>query len=66
MFLCKNSGVDIIMVIFGRLKDFFFDNIVNFGDVMFVVFDEVDCMLDKGFEDDIKLILGGCLLKEEC
>lgn len=63
--LRKNSGADIITATPGRLKDFLSDNTVNLGDVMFAVLDEADRMLDKGFEDDIKLILGGCPPKEE-
>ncbi|KAK0702480.1 P-loop containing nucleoside triphosphate hydrolase protein [Apiosordaria backusii] len=63
--LRKNTGADIVVATPGRLKDFLSDNTVNLGDVMFAVLDEADRMLDKGFEDDIKLILGGCPPKEE-
>ncbi|KAK0640707.1 P-loop containing nucleoside triphosphate hydrolase protein [Cercophora newfieldiana] len=63
--LRKNSGADIIVATPGRLKDFLSDETVSLSEVMFAVLDEADRMLDKGFEDDIKLILGSCPPREK-
>jgi ATP-dependent RNA helicase DBP3 len=61
----KNTGADIIVATPGRLKDFLSEGCVSLSDVMFAVLDEADRMLDKGFEDDIKLILGSCRPREK-
>lgn len=53
-------GADIIVATPGRLKDFMSDETVVLSDACFVVLDEADRMLDKGFEEDIKMILGSC------
>jgi len=58
--LQRKHGVDIIVATPGRLKDFLSDGTVSLASVQFVVLDEADRMLDKGFEDDIKQILGEC------
>lgn len=58
-------GADIIVATPGRLKDFMSDDTVNLGNSVFAVLDEADRMLDKGFEDDIKQILGACLPREQ-
>ncbi|KAK1759923.1 P-loop containing nucleoside triphosphate hydrolase protein [Echria macrotheca] len=63
--LRKNSGADIIVATPGRLKDFLSEGAVSLESVMFAVLDEADRMLDKGFEDDIKLILGSCPPREK-
>ncbi|KAK4151222.1 P-loop containing nucleoside triphosphate hydrolase protein [Chaetomidium leptoderma] len=63
--LRKNNGADIIVATPGRLKDFLSEGAVSLSDVMFAVLDEADRMLDKGFEDDIKLILGSCPPREK-
>lgn len=63
--LRKNSGADIIVATPGRLKDFLSDDTVSLSEVMFAVLDEADRMLDKGFEDDIKQILGSCPPREK-
>ncbi|KAJ6443458.1 ATP-dependent RNA helicase dbp3 [Purpureocillium lavendulum] len=57
-------GCDIIVATPGRLKDFMSDGTVDLAAAAFVVLDEADRMLDKGFEDDIKLILGSCPARE--
>jgi ATP-dependent RNA helicase DBP3 len=62
--LRKNSGADIIVATPGRLKDFLSEGCVSLSDVRFAVLDEADRMLDKGFEEDIKLILGSCPPRE--
>ena len=53
-------GADIIVATPGRLKDFMSDDTVDLSAAGFVVLDEADRMLDKGFEEDIKQILGAC------
>ncbi|KAL2133668.1 hypothetical protein VTI74DRAFT_1946 [Chaetomium olivicolor] len=63
--LRRNNGADIIVATPGRLKDFLAEGCVSLSDVMFAVLDEADRMLDKGFEDDIKLILGSCPPREK-
>jgi ATP-dependent RNA helicase DBP3 len=63
--LRKNSGADIVVATPGRLKDFLAEGCVSLSDVMFAVLDEADRMLDKGFEDDIKQILGSCPPREK-
>ncbi|KAK4442388.1 P-loop containing nucleoside triphosphate hydrolase protein [Podospora aff. communis PSN243] len=63
--LRKNGGADIIVATPGRLKDFLSDETVVLSEAMFAVLDEADRMLDKGFEDDIKQILGSCPPREK-
>ena len=58
-------GADIIVATPGRLKDFMSDDTVDLSGTKFVVLDEADRMLDKGFEDDIKQILGACPPREQ-
>jgi len=63
--LRKNGGADIVVATPGRLKDFLSDDTVSLSEVMFAVLDEADRMLDKGFEEDIKQILGCCPPREQ-
>lgn len=42
----------------GRLKDFEKRRLINFSQFAVVVLDEVDRMLDMGFIDDIKILIG--------
>ncbi|KAK6216816.1 atp-dependent rna helicase dbp3 [Colletotrichum tabaci] len=58
-------GADVIVATPGRLKDFMMDGTISLGDVRFAVLDEADRMLDKGFEEDIKMILGDMPPREE-
>ncbi|KMQ81554.1 atp-dependent rna helicase dbp3, partial [Lasius niger] len=58
-------GCDIIVATPGRLKDFMSDGTVDLAGSRFVVLDEADRMLDKGFEDDIKHILDCCPPREQ-
>ncbi|EOY25259.1 DEA(D/H)-box RNA helicase family protein isoform 1 [Theobroma cacao] len=53
-----NSGVDIVIGTPGRLKDLMNMEVCQLKDVSFVVLDEADRMLDMGFEDDVRFILG--------
>lgn len=59
------KGADIIVATPGRLKDFLSDGTISLSEAAFVVLDEADRMLDKGFEEDIKLIIGSCPAKEK-
>nr|UWK20232.1 ATP-dependent RNA helicase dbp3 [Trichoderma stromaticum] len=59
------KGADIIVATPGRLKDFMSDETVDLSGCRFAVLDEADRMLDKGFEEDIKMILGACPPREE-
>jgi ATP-dependent RNA helicase DBP3 len=52
------SSANIIVATPGRLKDFMNDGSANVSKVKYLVLDEADRMLDKGFEDDIKEIVG--------
>ncbi|KAI1331710.1 DEAD-domain-containing protein [Xylariaceae sp. FL0255] len=56
---------DIIVATPGRLKDFLEEGAVQLGNAKFVVLDEADRMLDKGFEEDIKKIIGLTPPKED-
>lgn len=51
------SGVNIIVATPGRLKDFMSDGTIDVSKTRYLVLDEADRMLDKGFEDDIKHII---------
>lgn len=51
------NGVNVIVATPGRLKDFMSDGTVDVSKTRYLVLDEADRMLDKGFEDDIKHII---------
>ena len=57
-------GADIIVATPGRLKDFMSDGTIDLSNSTFAVLDEADRMHDKGFEDDIKAILGAMPARE--
>lgn len=59
------KGAAVVVATPGRLKDFLNDGDVSLGRVSFAVLDEADRMLDKGFEEDIRTILGACPAKEK-
>ena len=63
--LRRNKGADIIVATPGRLKDFMSEGCVSLSKAKFVVLDEADRMLDKGFEEDIKMILSDCPPREQ-
>lgn len=52
------GGVVVIVVILGCFWDFMEEGVIKFDRVMMLVFDEVDCMLDLGFEFEICVIVG--------
>ncbi|KAI0842330.1 DEAD-domain-containing protein [Hypoxylon sp. FL0890] len=56
---------DVIVATPGRLKDFLEEGAIKLDGAKFLVLDEADRMLDKGFEDDIKRIIGCTPRKEE-
>lgn len=62
--LRQKSGADIVVATPGRLKDFLSEGCISLSEATFAVLDEADRMLDTGFEDDIKLILGSCKPRE--
>jgi len=51
------TGANIIVATPGRLKDFMSDGTIDVSKTRYLVLDEADRMLDKGFEDDIKHII---------
>jgi ATP-dependent RNA helicase DBP3 len=51
------KNANILVATPGRLKDFMSDETVVLSKTRYLVLDEADRMLDKGFEDDIKHIL---------
>jgi ATP-dependent RNA helicase DBP3 len=51
------QGANIVVATPGRLKDFMSDGTIDVSKTRYLVLDEADRMLDKGFEDDIKHIV---------
>ncbi|KIW90396.1 uncharacterized protein Z519_09041 [Cladophialophora bantiana CBS 173.52] len=51
------KGANVVVATPGRLKDFMSDGTVDVSKTRYLVLDEADRMLDKGFEDDIKHII---------
>ncbi|CAG8563265.1 5754_t:CDS:2 [Acaulospora morrowiae] len=51
------KGVHIVVATPGRLLDLVNENICDISKVSYLVLDEADRMLDKGFEDDIRKII---------
>ena len=51
------KGANIIVATPGRLKDFMSEGSIDLSKVRYLVLDEADRMLDKGFEEDIKEII---------
>ncbi|KAG6687954.1 hypothetical protein I3842_11G100300 [Carya illinoinensis] len=52
------SGVDVVIGTPGRLKDLMEMGVCSLKEVSFVVLDEADRMLDMGFEQEVRRILG--------
>jgi ATP-dependent RNA helicase DBP3 len=53
-----NEGVQVVVGTPGRVLDFIHDGVLSLGGVEYLVLDEADRMLDKGFENDIRRIIG--------
>jgi ATP-dependent RNA helicase DBP3 len=62
--LRQKSGADVVVATPGRLKDFLSEGCISLSEATFAVLDEADRMLDTGFEQDIRLILGSCKPRE--
>jgi ATP-dependent RNA helicase RhlE len=52
------GGIEVLVATPGRLLDLMQSNALRLGDVQFLVLDEADRMLDMGFIDDIRKIVG--------
>ena len=53
-----NNGVQVVVGTPGRVLDLIRDGVLALGGVEYLVLDEADRMLDKGFENDIRSIIG--------
>ena len=53
-------GTGILVATPGRLNDFIQDGTIDLSGVTYLVLDEADRMLDKGFEQDVRKIIGTC------
>ena len=53
-----NKGVQVVVGTPGRILDLIRDGVLALGEVEYLVLDEADRMLDKGFENDIRSIIG--------
>ena len=51
------KGTNIIVATPGRLNDFISDGSIDLSEVTYLVLDEADRMLDKGFEQDVRKII---------
>lgn len=58
--LRAHGGADVVVATPGRLRDLLAEGCLTLDAAAFVVLDEADRMLDKGFEEDIRQILGQC------
>ncbi len=59
------DGADIVVATVGRLLELIDDHSVKLGELQVLVLDEVDRMLDMGFIDDVKAIVGRCPQKRQ-
>ena len=60
-----NRPLDILVSTPGRLVKHWDDGSVFLGDVKFIVIDEVDTMLEQGFQDDIGKVMHPLLYKQK-
>ena len=61
----KGKVTRIIVGTPGRILDLINDGVCDLGNVRYLVLDEADRMLDKGFENDIRNIIGHTRQREE-
>jgi len=54
------TGADIVVATAGRLREFLDTKMLRLDLVEMLILDEVDRMLDMGFIDDVKMIVGLC------
>ncbi|KAI4768188.1 DEAD-domain-containing protein, partial [Aureobasidium sp. EXF-8845] len=54
------AGAHIVVATPGRLNDFVSEGSIDLSNVTYAVLDEADRMLDKGFEEEVRKILGAC------
>ncbi len=59
-----SSGMDIIIATPGRLLDHVQQGTASLDDVEILILDEVDRMLDMGFIEDVRKIIGKCKRKD--
>ena len=59
----KSSSI--IVATPGRLNDFISEGSANISNVEYLVLDEADRMLDKGFEEEIRKIISACAPSDE-
>lgn len=63
--LKQRGGVDCLVATPGRLKDLLQEGSCSLEQVEFLVLDEADRMLDMGFEQDVRYIIGQCPTQKE-
>ncbi|CCF53439.1 hypothetical protein NDA11_001315 [Ustilago hordei] len=63
--LNQTPTVRIVVGTPGRVLDMARDGSLDLSDVTYLVLDEADRMLDKGFEPDIRAIIGMCTSRED-
>jgi ATP-dependent RNA helicase DBP3 len=59
------NGIDCVVATPGRIKDLINEGACDLSKVSQLVLDEADRMLDMGFEEDVRFIIGQCVDKDE-
>jgi len=59
------NGIDCVVATPGRIKDLINEGACDLSKVSQLVLDEGDRMLDMGFEEDVRFIIGQCVHKDE-